>query len=203
MNLVRKVVTVVEDTLVEGRKPVPRPFRMVATAAVLTNPWPTREYAENLRPIILELAPKLAELIIPPAVEAIGGASAIEAYGKAGLVGAGGEIEHAAAFIHTLRFGNELRKAAGGDSFIPFTNLRGGPGAPITVPLKHKIKAHEGSRAHFLTMIFVIPDAPAEDELVVAVALATAGRPHARIGDRYQDMMDMGVDQTGAPLSAS
>jgi hypothetical protein len=80
--------------------------------------------------------------------------------------------------------------------------LRGGPGAPISVPLKHKAKASEGSRAHFLTMSFVIPDAPAEDELVVAVALATGGRPHARIGDRFQDMADMGVDQTGAPLHA-
>jgi Amino acid synthesis len=202
VNLVWKVVTVVEDTLIEGRKPVPRPFRMVATAAVLTNSWPTREHAENLRPTILELAPDLAELIIPRAVEAVGGATAIEAFGKAGLVGAAREIEHAAAFIHTLRFGNELRKAAGGNSFIPFTNLRGGPGAPITVPLKHKLKANEGSRAHFLTMSFVIPDAPAEDELVVAIALATGGRPHARIGDRYQDMSDMGVDQTGAPLRA-
>jgi hypothetical protein len=203
VSIIRKVVTVVEDVLVEGRKPVARPFRLVATAAVLTNPWPVREHAEDLRPKILELAPGLAEVLIPRAVAAIGGASAIEAFGKAGLVGAAGEIEHAAAFIHTLRFGNELRKATGGDSFIPFTNLRGGPGASITIPLKHRVKTQEGSRAHFLTMSFTIPDAPAEDELVVAVALATGGRPHARIGDRYQDMADMGVDQTGAPLKAN
>ena len=203
MTIVRKIVTVIEDVLVEGRKPVPRPFRLVATAAVLSNPWPVREHAEDLRPAILELAPALAELLIPRAVAVIGGSSEIEAFGKAGLVGAAGEIEHAAAFIHTLRFGNELRIATGGDSFIPFTNLRGGPGAPICVPLKHKIKAQEGSRAHFLTMSFTIPDAPAEDELVVAVARATGGRPHARIGDRHQDMTDMDVDQTGAPLRAS
>jgi hypothetical protein len=202
MTLVRKVVTVVEDVLVEGRKPVPRPFRMVAVAAVLANPWPVRDHAVDLRPTILRLAPELAELLVPRAITAIGGSAAIEAYGKAGLVGAAGEIEHAAAFIHTLRFGNALRKAAGGDSFIPFTNLRGGPGAAICVPLKHKSKVSEGSRAHFLTMSFTIPDAPAEDELVIAVAVATGGRPHHRIGDRHQDMAEMGVDQTGAPLPA-
>jgi hypothetical protein len=202
MTLVRKVVTVVEDVLVEGRKPVPRPFRMVAVAAVLANPWPVREHVEDLRPAILQLAPKLAALLVPRAIAVIGGSAAIEACGKAGLVGAAGEIEHAAAFIHTLRFGNALRAAAGGDSFIPFTNLRGGPGAAICVPLKHKSRAHEGSPAHFLTMSFTIPDAPAEDELVIAVAVATGGRPHHRIGDRHQDMAEMGVDQTGAPLHA-
>lgn len=199
-DLIRKVVTFTEDTLVEGRRAVPQPFRMVATAVVLKNPWPTDTHAEDLRPEILRLTPTLVGLLIPRAIEAAGGAGKIEAFGKAGVVGVDGEVEHAAAFIHTLRFGNELRKAAGGDSFIPFSNIRAGAGAPITIPLKHKIKAQEGSRAHFLTISFTIPDAPAPGELVVAVAVASGGRPHQRIGDRFQDMQEMGVDQTGQPL---
>ena len=202
-DLVRKLVTYTEDTLIEGRRAVPRPFRLVATAAVLTNPWPTASYAEDLRPKILALTPSLVSLLIPRAIEAAGGPDHIEAFGKAAVVGVDGEVEHAAAFIHTLRFGNELRKAAGGDSFIPFINIRAGSGAPITIPLKHKIKAQEGSRAHFLTISFTIPDAPAPGELVVAVAVGSGGRPHQRIGDRFMDMAEMGVDQTGAPLKAS
>jgi hypothetical protein len=198
--LIRKVHTFVEDILVEGRKAVASPYRFVTTAAVMTNPWPTDRYEENLRPLILELTPTLVDLLIPRAVELAGGPDAVEAFGKAGLVGVEGEVEHAAAFIHTLRFGNELRKAVKADSFIPFSNTRGGPGMPLTIPLKHKVKASEGSRAHFLSTTIAIPDAPGPRELVVAVAVATSGRPHHRIGDRYQDMAEMGVDQTGAPL---
>jgi hypothetical protein len=39
----------------------------------------------------------------------------------------------------------------------------------------------------------MIADAPGPDELVVAIAGATGGRPFARIGDRYQDEREMGT----------
>jgi len=198
---IRKVLTIVEDTLVEGRRAVPRPFRMVATVAVLDNPWSTTEFVEDLRTRILEYSPMLVRTLIPPTIAAAGGADRIETFGKFGVVGVDGEVEHAAAFIHTLRFGNELRKACGADSFIPFSNTRLGPGSTITVPLKHKMKAEEGSRAHFLSMALVVADAPAPRELIVGVAVASGGRPHHRIGDRFQDMQEMGVDQTGKKLA--
>ena len=35
---------------------------------------------------------------------------------------------------------------------------------------------------------------PPDDELVVAFGGATGGRPHHRIGDRYQDLADLGAD---------
>lgn len=117
------------------------------------------------------------------------------------MVGVNGEVEHASALIHTLRFGNLLREAAEGTSFLPFTNKRGGPGCAITIPMKHKVKEKEGTRSHFLTLEFTIPDAPGPDEIVVAIAVATGGRPHHRIGDRYEDMKEMGVDQTGDRIS--
>jgi len=41
---------------------------------------------------------------------------------------------------------------------------------------------------------FAIADAPAADELVVVLGAATAGRPHHRIGDRYQDLKELGHD---------
>ena len=65
--------------------------------------------------------------------------------------------------------------------------------------MKHKTA--EGTRSYFLTISFTIPDAPGPDEILVALAVAVSGRPHARIGDRYEDMKEMGVDQTGAHLS--
>ena len=39
-----------------------------------------------------------------------------------------------------------------------------------------------------------IHDAPNEDEIVVAIGGAPTGRAHARTGDRYQDMKEMGID---------
>ncbi len=37
-------------------------------------------------------------------------------------------------------------------------------------------------------------DAPRNDEIVVALGGATGGRPHHRIGDRYQDLGELGHD---------
>jgi hypothetical protein len=51
-----------------------------------------------------------------------------------------------------------------------------------------------GRRSHYLTVQLSIPDAPAADELVIALGGATGGRPHHRIGDRYQDLAEMGAD---------
>lgn len=199
-KLVRKVVTTIEDTLIEGGREAPTRLRMVAAAAVIANPWVGNGFVEDLRPAILALAPVLGELLVPSTIAAAGGADAVVAYGKAAVVGVNGEIEHASALIHTLRFGNVLRVAAGGSSFLPFTNLRGGPGFPLSIPMKNKVKEQEGSRAHFLTTTISIIDAPAPDEIVVAIAVATGGRPHHRIGDRYQDMDELGTDQTGSQL---
>ncbi|MEY3906857.1 MAG: hypothetical protein RIR59_1680, partial [Pseudomonadota bacterium] len=51
-----------------------------------------------------------------------------------------------------------------------------------------------GRRSHYLTVQFSIPDAPAHDELVVALGASTGGRPHHRIGDRYADLAAIGAD---------
>ena len=198
---IRKIVTFAEDTYIEGGKAAETPLRIVSGAAVVTNPWAGR-FVEDLRPALLELAPVLGELLVPQVIELSGGRDKIQAYGKASVVGSNGEIEHGSALIHTLRFGNVLRQAAGGTSFLPFTNTRGAPGFMLSIPMKNKVKEQEGSRAHFLTTTLVIPDAPGPDEIVVGIAVATGGRPHHRIGDRYQDMAELGTDQAGVPLTA-
>ena len=39
--------------------------------------------------------------------------------------------------------------------------------------------------------------APGPDEMIIALGAASSGRPHHRIGNRYMDMEEMQVDQTG------
>ena len=186
----RKLVTVTETTLLEGGKATPKPLQIFAAAAVLTNPWAGRGYVENLKPEIHAIAPVLGEMLTREMLRLAGSGETIEAYGKAAIVGTDGELEHASALIHTLRFGNHYRKAVGAKSYLAFTNVRGPANTPIMIPLMHK--DDEGMRSHYLTAHFAIPDAPAHNELVVALGASIGGRPHHRIGDRYQDLKELG-----------
>ncbi|MEX0304872.1 MAG: amino acid synthesis family protein [Leisingera sp.] len=194
---VRKYVAWIEDILIEGCKPANPPLRMAAVAAVLKNPW-TGRFVEDLTPEIHAFAPVLGEEMVNRLMPLVGGGDKVQAFGKSAIVGMNGEVEHASALIHTLRFGNFLRDAVQSSEFIPFSNKRGGPGNSITMPLKHITEG--GARSHFLTVEFNIPDAPGPDEVLIAIGVATGGRPHHRIGDRFQDMKDLGHDQTERPL---
>lgn len=188
---IRKIVTYDEEVLVEGFRKAERPWRMFAVAAVVSNPWAGR-YVEDLRPEILSFAPILGEEITRRMIALAGSGDAIEAYGKAAVVGLDGEVEHASGLIHTLHFGNHFRQAVAAKSYLSFTNTRGPANAPIMVPLMDKNDA--GRRSHYLTLQFSIPDAPRADEVVIVLGGATSGRPHHRIGDRYQDLKDLGHD---------
>lgn len=186
----RKIVTYTEDVLVEGDKNVSSRFTLFGAAAIIANPWAGRGYVEDLRPEIAVVAPALGERLTGVILDAVGSGDAVEGYGKAAVVGTAGEIEHASALIHTLRFGNHYRKAVGARSYLSFTNTRGGPNCPITIPLMHK--HDEGMRSHYLTVQFSVCDAPSPDELIVALGASIGGRPHHRIGDRYEDLKELG-----------
>jgi Amino acid synthesis len=189
---IRKTASFTETIFIEGGKIAARPAKLAAAAAVINNPWAGRGFVEDLRPEILRFAPALAEVLVPMLIESLGGGDKLEAYGKAAACGTNGEIEHASGFIHTLRFGNKFREAVQGKSYLSFTNKRGGPGTSIQIPMMHKMD--EGLRSHYHTFEFSIADAPAADEIVVAIGGATSGRAHPRIGNRYLDMEEMGKD---------
>ena len=188
----RKVVTFDEDIYIEGERASDPPLRMIGVAAVVKNPWFGRGFVEDLSPEIQRMAPYLGKLITHKLIFLAGSGDAIEAYGKACVAGTSCEIEHASALIHTLQFGNFYREAVGAKSYLGFTNTRGPANTQIQIPLMDK---HDtGRRSHYLTVQFSIYDAPAVDELVVALGAATRGRPHHRIGDRYSDLKALGRD---------
>ncbi|NOD75614.1 MULTISPECIES: amino acid synthesis family protein [unclassified Ruegeria] len=188
---IRKFVTYDEEVLVEGFRPADPPWRMFAVAAIVTNPWAGR-YVEDLKPEIQVYGPILGKMISDRMIALAGSSNAIEAYGKAAVVGLNGEVEHASGLIHTLRFGNHYRQAVGAKSYLAFTNTRGPANAPIMVPLMDKNDV--GRRSHYLTIQFSISDAPRDDEIVIVLGAATSGRPHHRIGDRYQDLQELDHD---------
>ncbi|MCO6049223.1 amino acid synthesis family protein [Mesorhizobium sp. RP14(2022)] len=189
---IRKTLLQVETTLIEGSKVAPVPLKLFSAIAVVRNPWAGQGFVEDLKPAIHAGAPVLGELLTRMILDAVGSGEAVEAYGKAAVVGLDGEVEHASALIHTLRFGNHYREAVGAKSYLAFTNTRGPANAPVMIPLMDK--NDEGRRSHYLTIQTSIPDAPAADEILVALGASVGGRPHHRIGDRYQDLKDLGRD---------
>ena len=188
---IRKFVTYSENVHIEGFKKTDKPLHIFAVAAVITNPW-AGKFVEDLRPEIQAFAPLLGEQLTTKILKLAGGPDQIEAYGKAAVVGTEGEIEHASALTHTLRFGNFYRNAVEAKSYLVFTNTRSPANGPIMIPLMHK---HDpGQRSHYHTIQFSISDAPSANEIVIALGGADGGRPHHRIGDRYQDLKELGND---------
>ena len=189
---IRKFCTFLEETIVEGGKLAPRPVNIVVVAAVIQNPWAGRGFVEDLRPEIIRIASDLSHEMTDRLLRLMA-PETIEACGKAAAVGINGEIEHASAMIHTLRFGNPFRHAIGGTNYLEFANTRNAPGALLSLPMMHK--SENGKRSHFLTANFQIADGPGPDEIIVAIGASDSGRAHARIADRFQDIAEMEAEK--------
>jgi hypothetical protein len=176
---IRKIVTVVEETLREMGRPVDPPTRRAAAIAVIENPF-AGTYVEDLAALIA-IGDDLGGLLTARAVAALGiPGESVQSYGKAALVGENGELEHAAAILHP-KMGTPVRKALGkGAALIPSAKKRGGPGTPLDVPLGHKDAAFV--RSHFDGMEVRIHDAPRANEILVAIAVTDSGRPLPRVG---------------------
>lgn len=177
----RRVVTQVE----EAPGPHGSSTRRAAAIAVIRNPWIGTDTDHDLAAEGERIAALLAKLLTDRLLAALGGAAAVQAFGKAALVGNHGELEHAAALIHTPYFGNLVREALAGTSILCFTDGRAEPGELLRVPLWHKTAA--ATRDYYQTLEVALPDAPHADEIVVIAAASTGPRPHARIGDRATD----------------
>ena len=177
--IIRKIVTVVEETRREIGIDINPPTRRAAAIAVIENPF-AGHYVADLDPL-MEIGAELGGLLGEKCVEALGIApSEAESYGKAAMVGENGELEHGAAILHP-KLGAPLRKAVEkGAALVPSSKKMGGPGAPLDVPLGHKDAAYV--RSHFDGMEVRINDAPRANEIMVAVCVTDSGRPLPRVG---------------------
>ena len=73
-----------------------------------------------------------------------------------------------------------MRAAIGGGAdIIPGTKKVAGPGAQITMPIGNKDDRWVFDDMDAVDL--VVPDAPRADEIVIALALSTGGRPNARV----------------------
>lgn len=176
---VRKILTVVEETHVDGTVRLDTPTRKSAAAAVFTNPF-AGKYQEDLS-LLIQWSEELGEVLTKKAVAALGLApDKVHSYGKGAIVGTNGELEHCAAIMHPA-LGKPMRaNVGGGKALIPSVKKLGYPGVAIDVPLGYKDAAFV--RSHFDAMEVRVPDAPRGDELILVVVVTDSGRPAARVG---------------------
>ena len=184
---IRKLATIVDETHAEMGRAVSPPTRRAAAVAVIANPCAGRFEADLEE--LMAIGEELGDLLGRRAVAALGIAPGqAESYGKAAIVGEGGELEHAAAILHP-RLGKPLRAAVEkGAALVPSAKKMGGPGAPIDVPLGHKDAAYV--RSHFDAMEVRLGDSPRAGEILVAVVVTDSGRPSPRIGGLTTDQVE-------------
>lgn len=187
MSLIRlrKQATLVEEIFHEGGPPPVEPLLRGAVCAVLHNP-----YAGRWEPDILPMMEALKPLGLAMAnalIDALGGdPGRIEGYGKGAIVGAAGELEHGA--LWHVPGGYAMREALGGaKAIVPSTKKVGGPGTRLDVPVTHIDASYV--RSHFDAFEVGLADAPAADEIVVALVMTTGARIHARVGGLAADQI--------------
>lgn len=175
--ILRKTVLAVEEIFHEGG-PVPdTPLLRGSIMAIIKNPFAgdyvneIEGFQDDLKPLGLEMAMKLAA--------ALGGAGAIEGYGKGAIIGAAGEVEHGA--LWHAPGGYAMRELLGdAKAIVPSTKKVGGVGARLDVPLTHINASYV--RSHFDAMEVGCNDAPKADELAVILVMSTGARIHNRAG---------------------
>jgi amino acid synthesis protein len=175
---VRKYQISVEEIFHEGGPVAAKPQRRASAIAVIANPFAGKyheeiqPFMEVLKPLGLEMARRL--------IAALGGdPKAVEGYGKAAIVGSGGEIEHGA--LWHAPGGYAVRELLGdAKAIVPSTKKVGGPGTRIDVPITHINASYV--RSHFDAMEAGVADGPRANEMVLVLVMTTGPRVHARAG---------------------
>jgi hypothetical protein len=175
---VRKFVVVVDEIFHEGGPAATVPLKRAAVLAVIENPF-AGHYVEEITPLMEPLKPLGLEMA-RRLVDVLGGdPSVVEGYGKGAIVGAGGELEHAALWHNPG--GYAMRERLGGaKAIVPSAKKVGGPGTRLDVPITHINASYV--RSHFDAIEVGINDAPRANEMVVVLAMTTGPRIHARAG---------------------
>ncbi len=175
--IVRKRALSLEEIHHEGGPIADVPLRRAAALTVISNPYAGRyepdiqSLMDELKPLGIEMANRL--------VDALGGVSAIEGYGKGAVVGGDGELEHGA--LWHVPGGYAMRQVLGdAKAIVPSCKKVGGPGTRLDIPVTHINASYV--RSHFDSMEVGLNDAPKAGEIMLALVMTTGARIHARVG---------------------
>ncbi|MBC7585578.1 amino acid synthesis family protein [Tardiphaga sp. vice352] len=183
---IRRTWSIVEDKHEHAGRKATVPVRKVAVVAVLENPYASQA-VDDLGPLISASA-GLGEMMGKMALQALGSFEA-QSYGKGGLVGLNGEIEHAAALLSTT-YADPLRDViGGGKAWISSMVKVAPPGGSIDIPMNHRNDIYV--RSHYDGMTLTMLDTPMPDEIAIIFCMASAGRIGARVGGlTHEDVLN-------------
>lgn len=175
---IRRIAVLSEEIFHDGGPAPAQPRLRAAAMALVKNPHAGR-YVEDLQSGMDDLKP-LGLMLTDRLIAALGGDIArIDGYGKAALVGADGELEHAA--LWHVPGGYAMRERLGqAKAIVPSTMKVGGFGARIDIPLGHTNAAYV--RSHFDAMEVGLADGPRADEILFCLAMTCGPRIHNRMG---------------------
>lgn len=174
---VRKIKLDLEEVWHEGGERVSEPLRVAVATAVVANPYAGR-YEPDLLPFMQALR-ELGHDLSSRLVALLGGAENVQAYGKGAIVGEDGELEHGAVWHEAG--GWAMRESLGQPkAMVPSAKTIGGVGTRLMVPLGHIQASYV--RSHYGTCEVTVWDGPRRNEIAFALAMATGGRVHARLG---------------------
>jgi hypothetical protein len=178
------MLSFVEDQRTEAGKEADGVLRKVAAVAVVENPYAGLR-VENLDPLI-EASSTLGRELAGLAVGAMGPFE-VQSYGKGGIIGMDGELEHANAVLTTVSADHLREAVGGGKAWISSFTKKAGPGTTIDIPMACKDALYV--RSHYMGMTITLHDAPAPDEIAVIFCLANRGRLNARVGGlRFEEI---------------
>ena len=189
---IRKQILSIEKTFHEGGAVASRPLKIGVVANVIKNPFVGRHATGEELQAFVKLVRDMANDMVPPLVEALGGVSAIEAYGKGALVGVDGELEHGAMWHEG---GGWAMRAVltQAKSIVPSNKFVGAAGSRLHIPLHHIEASYV--RSHFNTAEISLSDAPRSNEILFALAMSTGPRIHERLGGLRVDQIKVGDGQ--------
>jgi len=180
---VRKRLLAIETIHHEGGPPAAVPLRMAAAGAVVHNPYAGR-YDPDLLPFMAELRALGLELAEQAAAAL--GKDRVEAYGKAAIVGVGGELEHGAVWHEAG--GWAMRSVLGEPkAIVPAAKAVASAGYRLMVPLHYIHAAYV--RSHFNAREVGVQDGPRPNEIFFALVMADGGRVHQRLGGLRKDQV--------------
>jgi hypothetical protein len=172
---IRRIWVARERISQEGGLAAARPVTRVAAGAVIANPLAF--HAQDDIGILVPFGAVLGEMLTAEALPLL--SAPVIAYGKAAIVGTGGDIEHGAAIVHP-QMGKPMRAAIGGGKALIPSNVKvAAAGAAIDIPLGHK--DDPWSFDEIDTMTVMIAGAPRPDEIAVFLVFSDGGRPRPRL----------------------
>jgi hypothetical protein len=184
---VRKYVYVEEQVVRQNDVVIEPPVSRVAIGAVFENPLAGQGAATDLAPLIA-ISEELGTLLTERALDRLGSASTLRAYGKAALVGTDGDLEHGAALIHP-RLGMAMRATLRrGRVLIPGNAKVASAGASIDLIYGPLDEGWDLDAMDTLTVS--IQDAPRPTEVLLLIGFATGPRPNARSKGPQQAEVD-------------